>query len=195
MSLGRSKMGDKMKSGLKAESKSGAHFIPDVNWTMECVRNGKRIWKEEFHNLVTHSGTKYLLDILANSAAIKAPWRVGLIQCGLTVANADTMSSHAGWDDFSNYSESAHQLWVGAAADAQGAANSFETSNSATVAAFTIRGAATTSVGGAFLAETATMSGNVGIIYAAGGFTGGDRTGLQPADTLNVTATFSGITG
>ena len=71
MSLGRSKMGDKMKSGLKANAKGGAHFIPDVNWTMECVRDGKRLWKEEFHNLVTHSGTKYLLDILANSATIK----------------------------------------------------------------------------------------------------------------------------
>ncbi len=195
MSLGKNRLGDKMKSGLEAQSKGGAHLLPDVNWTMECVRKGKVVWTEKFHNLVTHSGTKYLLDILANTATIKTPWRVGLIQCGLTVANADTMSSHAGWDDFSNYSESAHQLWVGAAADAQGASNSFETTNSASKAAFTIRGASTTSVGGAFLAETATMSGNVGIIYAAGQFDGGNRTGLQPADTLNVTATMSAITG
>ena len=72
MSLGKNRLGDKMTGGLEAQSKGGAHLLPDVNFTMECVRRGKVVWTEKFHNLVTHSGTKYLLDILANTATIHA---------------------------------------------------------------------------------------------------------------------------
>lgn len=194
--LGKSSFGEKIGGGLEAQNKSNGFVRPGVNWTLECVRDGEVIWTEKWHNLVTNSGLIYMLSVgLANSAAIKAPWYVGLIQTGMAAAAADTFSSHAGWTEFSNYAESAHQLWVGDTPVQLGAAGNHETSNSASKAAFTIRGAATTAVGGAFLAEVTTLSGNVGILYAVGTFDGGDRTGLQAGDTLNTTATMSAVTG
>ncbi len=194
--LGKTSYADKMGGGLEAQNKADGFVRPGVNWKFECVRDGETMWEEEWHNLVTNSGLIYMLSVgLSNSAAITAPWYVGLIQTGMAAAAADTFSSHAGWTDFSNYAESAHQLWVGGTPDQQGEAGNHETSNSASKAAFTIRGAATTAVGGAFLARVATMSGNVGILYAVGTFDAGDRTGLQAGDTLNVTATMSAVTG
>jgi hypothetical protein len=194
--LGKSRMGDKMGSGLEAKSKSEGSLSPGVNWKMDCVREGETIWTEEWHNLVTDSGLIYMLNVgLANSASIIAAWYVGLIVTGgATVVAADTMSSHAGWTEFSAYSASTLPVWVGGTADAQGATGNHETTNSASVAAFGIN--ANTSVAGAFLTHyDSKNSGVSGIIYAGGNFTGGDRTGLQNSDTLNVTATFSAITG
>ena len=100
--LGSGKFGDKMKSGLEARNKESDGFRPSVNWKAEYVRDGKIFHTEEWHNLVTNSGLIYLLSVgLSNSASIKAPWFVGLIRTTLTVAAADTYSSHAGWTEFS----------------------------------------------------------------------------------------------
>jgi hypothetical protein len=112
-------------------------------------------------------------------------WYVGLIAGGASAPIAgDTMASHSGWSEFTNYSESGRQAYVPGTVAAGSCDN---TGNEATV---TIS-ADTQSVYGAFLCDLPTKGGTAGLLYGAGQFTGGTRTGLMTNDTLKVKVTTS----
>jgi len=118
-----------------------------------------------------------------------AAWYVGLItgpSSGVTIAAANTMSSHAGWTENVSYSNATRPTATfGTATTANPSVNT----NSASVAAFNIN--ATATIAGAFLSSNSTKSGTTGILFSASNFTSpGDRA-VASGDTLNVTYTFS----
>jgi hypothetical protein len=134
------------------------------------------IWKEKiFENLVVDVG---LAELLTNGLTSTTQY-LGLTGTTPTVAAGDTMSSHAGWTEFTGYDEATRELWdfvqTGASA-----------TNAASRAEFTITLASQT-IGGLFLVNNSTKGGSTGILYSAAPFATGDRTGNQAGDIIRAT--------
>lgn len=140
-------------------------------------------WEDTIENLVVDEGVNYALDVALSGGAQISSWFVGLTDGTPTVAAGDTLSSHAGWAEVQDYDEASRPSW------ADGGVSGKSVDNSGSPAAFSIN--ATVTIGGAFLASDSTKGGTTGTLYAAGAFSGGDKS-LNSGDTLNVTYTASG---
>jgi hypothetical protein len=166
---------------MHAEStKAGGVF------TVECVgADGQMKWSESFHNLVVNTGLQEMNNKFFAGSSYTAALYMGLVEgpgAGNTYAAADTLASHAGWAENTDYSGDRKLLVFGAAT----AADPSVISNSASPASFSMN--ATVDIAGAFLCTTAT--GTAGILFSVGNFSLGDK-GVDSGDTLNVTYTFS----
>ena len=151
--------------------------------------DGTLKWAHENHNLVVNVGLQDMVTQYFKGSGYTAAWYIGLYGAGAsnTPAAADTISSHAGWTEFTNYSESTR---VAATFGTATTADPSVISNSASPAAFTISGAGGT-VGGGFLCSNSTKGGTTGVLFSASDFgSPGDRS-TTSGDTLNVTYTFS----
>jgi hypothetical protein len=101
-----------------------------------------------------------------------------------TIAAADTLASHAGWIEYSDYTGNRQAVTFGTATTADPSV----IDNSGAPNAFIITAPGGT-VAGAFLCTVAT--GTVGTLFSASDFQSpGDRA-VVAGDTLNVTYTFS----
>lgn len=146
------------------------------------------IGKDQWHNIVVGEGLAMVLEVgIANEDTQDITWFVGLIKITApTIVNADTLASHAGWTEAivtTDYTGN-RKAWV-----SNGVATGTTTktiSNSSSVASFAIL--TTFVASGAFLAAIDT--GTAGILYAAGEYTGGDRS-VQNGDTLEIQADFT----
>jgi hypothetical protein len=119
------------------------------------------------------------------SSTQSTTWYLGLVTgpgSGTTFAAADTLASHAGWTENTDYSGNRKSVTFGSATTA----NPSVITNSASPSSFAMTGTAT--IAGAFLTNVAT--GTSGVLFSAGDFTGGDKS-VASGDTLNVTYTFS----
>lgn len=159
-------------------------------FSVKCYDSeGNLKWEHEEHNLVVNVGLQDMNAKYFSGSTYTAAWYLGL--WGAAASNSpaagDTMSSHAGWTEFTNYSQSTRpQVTFGTATTA----NPSVISNSASPATFTISGGGGT-VGGAFLTSNNTKSGTTGILFSGSDFTSpGDRATVA-GDTLTVTYTFS----
>jgi hypothetical protein len=155
-------------------------------YSVTCVgADGVEKWSEHFHNLVVNQGLANMNGAYLGASAQTTTWYVGLITgpgSGTTFAAADTLASHAGWTENTDYSGNRKTVTFGSATTA----NPSVISNSASPSSFTMTGTAT--IAGAFLCSVAT--GTSGILFSEGDFTGGDKS-VASGDTLNVTYTFS----
>ena len=155
-------------------------------FTVQCFdKDGNLKWVAENHNLVVNVGLKDMNDKYFSGSSYTAAWYLGLYGAAAsnTPAAADTLSSHAGWTEVTDYSQSTRpQAVFGAATTADPSV----ISNTSSVAVFSIN--ATTTVGGAFLTSNSTKGGT---LFSAGDFQSpGDRS-VVSGDTLNVTYQFS----
>jgi len=153
------------------------------NWAIECYdKDGKLKWTDGFENIVVNAGLNHILSIVLAAGTQVTTWYVGLMDASPTVAAADTMSSHGGWTEADDYSESVRQTFT------PGSVASQSVDNSASKATFSIN--ATVTVGGAFLTSSNTKNGTTGTLFAGGAFSGGNRS-LISGDTLRVQATYT----
>lgn len=137
---------------------------------------GRVRWRDSFENLVPDEALEDVLDVYLCNGTLKANWFIGLKGAG-AVAAADTLASHAGWTEISDYTGN-RQAWTpGTVADKS-------VDNSASKASFAITGSVT--IAGGFLASAA--SGTTGILFSAGNFSAPRTAGS--GDTVDVTATF-----
>ena len=151
------------------------------HYIVECIGpDGKLKWTNEFDNLVTNEGLNDNLDKYLKGSTYTAAFYVGLTDGTPTVNAADTMSSHAGWTEVTDYSESTREALV------LGTVASQSVDNSASKASYSIN--ATATVGGAFITTVSTKGGTTGVLYGVGAFSGGDKS-VDNGDTLNVTVT------
>jgi hypothetical protein len=160
-------------NAIKAEE-MGIHG----NYHVLCHdENGNLKWEENFPNLVNAIGKQLMLDTLlrGSSYSVVGPY-LGLINSGGTFAAADTMTSHSGWTEFTNYTVSGSAVRgtaVFAASTSSGTTPSNITTSSATAITYTITGAGGT-VGGCFLVTgtgaVSTQSSTAGTLYSAGNF-------------------------
>ena len=157
-------------------------------FTIQCFgQDGKLKWEEKNPNLVVNEGLQDMNDKYFAGVAYSAAWYLGLITgpgSGTTIAAGDTLASHAGWTEYSDYTGNRKAVTFGSAT----LADPSVIDNSGAPNAFVITAPGGT-VAGAFLASVAT--GSSGILFSASDFQSpGDRA-VVAGDTLNVTYTFS----
>jgi len=156
-------------------------IVRENHYVVECFGpDGKLKWSEEFDNLVPTVGLNDSLDKHLKGSNYTAAWYVGLVDGSPSPAAADTMASHAGWAEVTDYDEGTRPALV------LGSVVAGSVDNSASKASFSIN--ATVTIGGALLASVATKGGSTGVLYGIGPFAAGDRE-AQDGDTLNVTVT------
>ena len=132
-------------------------------YRLEHYRDGKLIDVDEFKNGIVTVGKNYLLDAgFRNQTQITA-WYFGLINnSGFSALSAaDTMSSHTGWTECTDYDEANRPTW------SPGAASSGSITNSTPVD-FTMN--ATVTLYGAFIASVNTKGGTSGTLWSTGAF-------------------------
>lgn len=179
---------DRVSAGMTCGSQPQAKAKAGGVYKVQCVgADGQVKWEDEMHNLVVNQGLQNMVAVYLDGGSQTTTWYIGLITgpgSGTTIAAADTLASHAGWTEFTNYSGNRKAAVFGTATTADPSV----INNSASPAAFSISGAGGT-VAGAFLASVDT--GTSGILFSASDFQApGDRV-VVSGDTLNVTYTFS----
>jgi len=143
-------------------------------------RNGNLKWEDEAKNLVVNQGLQHILDVTLESGSQITSWYVGLTDASPSPAAGDTLASHVGWTEFTDYDEAARQAYT--------STRSGQTcSNSGSKASFTID-TDSSSVGGAFIASAS--SGTSGTLLCAAAFSGGNKA-ADDDDTLEVQYDFS----
>lgn len=153
-------------------------------YEVECFDSeGNLRWSDVFHNIVVEEGVDDSLDKHFKGSGYTAAWYVGITSATPTFAYADTMSSHAGWEE-------ASPLWADTARPTLilGTVGGGSVSNSASKATFSI--VADGTAGGAFVTTGSARGSADGILYGGGSFTSGNRS-LLNGDTLNITVTLS----
>lgn len=111
-------------------------------------------------NAATVVGENSLLNVGFRASTQITAWYVGLINGSgfSTVSSADTMASHAGWTEYTTYSETVRQTWSPGAASGGVLVNS-------TVMVFT-NGGSTGSIQGMFLASSSTKSETGSVLFS-----------------------------
>jgi hypothetical protein len=179
---------DSVTAGMVAGAQSVQQASGGGVFTIQCFdKDGNLKWEDTAHNLVVNTGLQDMNTQYFKGAAYTAALFLGLVTgpgSGTTYAAADTLASHAGWTEFTNYAASRKQVVFGTATTA----NPSVIASTASPAAFTISGAGGT-VAGAFLCTVA--SGTSGTLFSEADFQSpGDRV-VVAGDTLNVVYTFS----
>lgn len=144
-------------------------FVPDNKlvfrnkFRLEHIRNGQVIDVDEFYNDITTEGKNSLLDIMFRAQTQLTSWYVGLIDnSGFSaLAAGDTMASHAGWAEFTNYSQSTRVQWVQIAASGGSITNT-------TSVVIDITGSGT--LYGGFITSDSTKGGTSGKLWATAAF-------------------------
>ena len=165
------------------------------HYHVECRdAEGNLKWTEEFPNLVNAVGKQLLLDTLLRTSGTYTtvgPF-LGLISgASPTFAAADTMTSHAGWTEFTNYTVGGSAVRGTAtfsASTSSGTTPANVTTAAASSITYTITGAGGT-VGGCFLCTgsgaVSTQSSTAGTLYSAGAFSTAKV--VTAGDTVSVT--------
>ena len=187
MSTETSKAQDIVSAGLITNPVATDSVGAGGVYTVTCVGpDGVEKWSDTFHNLVMDGGIANMNGVYFASGTQTTTWYLGLVTgpgSGTTYAAGDTLASHAGWNENTDYTPAGRKAVTFGAATT---ANPSVISNSAAPTTFAINGTAV--IAGAFLASVS--SGTSGIMFSAGDFTGGDKS-VASGDTLNVTYTFS----
>jgi hypothetical protein len=161
-------------------------FCPKGKFKVQHIRGGTVIGRYEFDNGIVDVGINHILDTEFHSGTQITTWNVGLVNNASFsgFANADTMSSHAGWVESTDYSEGNRPAW------GAGAAVSRQITNATTVdfsinTTVTIKGILV--VGGT---GSSTKGGTTGTLWSTGAF--GTNVACNAGDTLKVTYTIAG---
>jgi hypothetical protein len=191
MTIEKTKATDVVSSGLTCNTKAGETAQAAGKYHVECRdKDGNLKWTAESKNLVVNAGLAYMAGSALTSVTQITSWYLGLVTgpgSGTTYAAGDTMSSHAGWTEYVNYSNATRVAATFATATT---ANPSVATNTASPAVFNINGAGGT-VAGAFLTSGSAKSGTAGTLFSAADFgSPGDRAVVN-GDTLSVTYQFS----
>jgi hypothetical protein len=156
-------------------------------------KDGNVKWEEQIPNLVNAIGKELMLDTLlkGTSYTVVGPF-LGLIGgASPTFLAADTMTSHSGWTEFTNYTvggSAVRGTAVFGSATSAGLSPANVTTSAASAITYTITGAGGT-VSGCFLVTgsgaSSTQGNTSGTLYSAGAFTTAKIT--TAGDTVSVT--------
>lgn len=189
-----SNFGDRTDVTMQS-SVSGNHTVGMEGFYHVVCRDasGNVKWEEKFPNLVNAGGKQLMLDtLLSGSSYTTVGPFLGLIDGSTpTFLAADTMSSHAGWTEFTNYTVGGSAVRGTAAfasASSSGLSPANVTSKTASAITYAITGLGGT-VGGCFLVTgtgaAATQGSTAGTLYSAGAFATPKST--TSGDTVSVT--------
>lgn len=162
-------------------------------YDIECIgKDGKAKWKDQIKNLVTTVAKNLILDTVHSGASysVTGPYMGLISSVGYTgVDSADTMSSHAGWNEAGSGVN--YPLYNGTRKTCVFSAASGGFKALSAALEFTIETTGGT-VKGCFIVlgtgAEATIGSTAGILYSAGAFTGGDKV-VDVGDILKVSYT------
>jgi hypothetical protein len=179
---------DAVSAGLVAKTGFSSGASGGGVFHVQCFdKDGNLKWEDQMHNLVVNQGLQDMNTQYFKGSTYTAGFFLGLVTgpgSGTAYAAGDTLASHIGWTEFTNYSGSRKAVTFGTATTADPSV----ISNSASPSQFSITGGGGT-VAGAFLCTVA--SGTSGVLFSEADFQSpGDRV-VVAGDTLNVTYTFS----
>jgi hypothetical protein len=187
MPIAKSQMGETVQAGVGKSAQGKDHVSLGGVFNVQCFdADGNLKWEDTFHNLVVNEGLQDLNNKYFKGVTYSAAWYLGLVTgpgSGTTYNAGDTLATHAGWTEFTDYTGNRKAVTFGTPT----LADPSVINNSASPSQFVITGAGGT-VAGAFLASVAT--GTSGILFSEGDFTGGDKI-VASGDTVNVTYTFN----
>jgi len=186
--------GDQAEITLQAGATQNETVGVEGIYHVECRdAAGNLKWTEEFPNLVNAIGKQLMLDTLLKGSAytVTGPY-LGLIgTTSPTFAASDTMTSHAGWTEFVNYTvggSAVRGTAVFGSSTSSGSSPSNVTTSTASAITYTITGAGG-NVTGCFLTlgsgASSTQSNTGGTLYSAGAF--GTAKTTTAGDTVSVT--------
>jgi hypothetical protein len=155
----------------------------------ECHdKDGNLKWADTAKNLVTNQGLQDMNNKYFKGSAYTAAWYLGLVDASPspTYAAGDTMASHAGWAETTDYSGSNRgTVTFGTPTTADPSV----IDNDSSQTTFNMTG--TVTVAGAFLTATQDNTTNTGVLFSVAGFESpGDRSVVN-GDTLTVRYEFS----
>lgn len=187
MPIAKSQLGETVQAGVGKSAQGDARVGLGGVFNVQCFdADGNLKWEDQFHNLVVNEGLQDLNNKYFKGVTYSAAWYLGLITgpgSSTTYNAGDTLATHAGWTEFTNYTGNRKAVTFGTPT----LADPSVINNSASPSSFVITGGGGT-VAGAFLASVAT--GTSGILFSEGDFTGGDKI-VASGDTVNVTYTFN----
>ena len=186
--------GDQAEITLQAGAAQNETVGVEGFYQVECRdAQGNLKWTQEFPNLVNAIGKQLMLDTLLKGSAytVTGPY-LGLIgTTSPTFAASDTMTSHSGWTEFTNYTvggSAVRGTAVFGSSTSTGSSPSNVTTSTATAITYTITGAGG-NVTGCFLTlgsgASSTQSNTGGTLYSAGAFATAKVT--TAGDTVSVT--------
>jgi hypothetical protein len=178
---------DTVAAGFVANTQTSHGAKGGGVYHFQCLdKDGNLKWEETTHNLVVNEGLQDMNTQYFKGSSYTAAFYLGLITgpgSGTSYAAGDTLASHAGWTEFTNYSGSRKLVTFGSATSADPSVIA-----TSSAVSFTISSSGGT-VAGAFLCTVA--SGTSGVLFSEADFQSpGDRV-VVSGDTLNVTYTFS----
>ena len=138
----------------------------------------------DFPNGIVDEGLDSILDVQFHGSSQIATWYIGLVDNSgwTTWADADTLASHAGWSESTDYTEANRVEWT------EGAASSRSMTNAVTCD-FSIN--ANGNMKGIFVSSNNVKStGNTGTLWSTAAFS--SVVAVANGDTLKVTYTISG---
>jgi hypothetical protein len=172
------KLGASIQKSVDLEGRVGVGGI----FHIQCHdKDGNLKWEESTHNLVVNEGLKDLNDKYFSGSAYTATWYLGLVNASPapSYAAGDTLASHAGWTETTDYSGNRKAVTFGAAT----LADPSVITNTAVPSQFSMTG--TVTVAGAFLASVDT--GTSGILFSVSSFQSPGNRDVVNGDTLSVT--------
>ena len=195
MQIEKQNFGDHAAVTLQTNVAGNENMGIEGAYHVECRdANGNLKWVESFPNLVNAVGKQLMLDTLLRTSGTyttTGPFLGLIATTSPTFAAADTMSSHSGWTEFTNYTvggSAVRGTAVFAASSSSGLTPSNVTTSSATAITYTITGAGG-NVTGCFLCTgsgaVSTLSSTAGTLYSAGAF--GTAKAVTAGDTVSVT--------
>jgi hypothetical protein len=186
--------GDKAEISLQANVAGTETVGIEGHYHIECRdADGNLKWTDSFPNLVNAIGKQLMLNtLLAGTSYTTVGPFLGLIgTTSPTFAASDTMTSHTGWTEFTNYTvggSAVRGTAVFSAATSSGTTPSNVTTAAAAAITYTITGAGG-NVTGCFLCTgsgaSSTQSNTGGTLYSAGAFATAKTT--TAGDTVSVT--------
>jgi hypothetical protein len=122
--------------------------------------DGSLAWQDRWNNGATSAALNDILSVYFAAGTPKTTWYIGLINnAGFSaLASADTMASHAGWTELTDYSESVRQTWT-PSAPAGGSVTNTNTPSFTNITNGNV-------VNGAFLVSDNTKGGTTGVLWA-----------------------------
>jgi len=187
MSNEKSKSSEKISADVESQGGNHDGMVAAGVFTITCMdRDGHEKWVEIAPNLVVNTGLQVMNTQFFTGSAYTAAWYIGLVNgtsASTTFSGGDTLASHVGWDENTQYVGNRKAASFGAAT----LADPSNINNSASAASFTMN--ATATIAGAFLANVAT--GTSGVLFSAADFQSpGDRS-VVSGDVLNITYSFN----
>lgn len=169
---------------LKLSDPQTQTFKMRGRYIVDHMRRGRRIARYRINNDITNQGKNNIFDVMFNGVTQTAnnSWFLGLISSvGYTaLASTDVPNSHAGWTEFTSYSQSTRVAWGSIASSGQTVTNT-------TPCEFDINSGGT--VKGIFVITNSTKSGTSGTLWSTALFSA--DVPVVNGDALKVTYTLN----